>query len=195
MDPAALVTLFGYPAIFLGGLVEGDAVLAAGGYLAHAGRLDPFAVFACGFAAALVTDNLYFTLGRRYGPRMLARLPRLQAPVARALRMLSRRPTLVILAMRFLWGLRTALPFAIGMSSVTRRRFVILDTLSAAVWAAVFTGIGYGLANAIEPYVDGLLHHWIAILSAAIVAAACLFALLRWRRLRRRGRDMLARAG
>ncbi|MFC4728549.1 DedA family protein [Coralloluteibacterium thermophilus] len=194
MDPAALVALFGYPALFLAGLVEGEAALVAGGYLAQAGRLDPFAVFACGYAAALVSDNLYFTLGRRYGGRMLGRLPRLQAPVGRALEMLGRRPTLVILGMRFLWGLRTALPFAIGMSRVSRRRFLALDMLSGAVWAAVFTAVGYGLANALEAYVDDLVHHWVAVLAALLVAATSAYALLRWRRLRRRGRDALTAA-
>src|SRR5512141_2386306 len=60
MDIAALIAQYGYTAVFLGALFEGESVLLLAGYAAHRGYLD-FSVLA-GVAAigAMTSDQFFF---------------------------------------------------------------------------------------------------------------------------------------
>lgn len=68
-------------------------------------------------------DQLWFYLGRRHGSKLLERYPRYAASAARAQALLTKYDTPVILSVRFLYGLRTVLPFVIGMSNISLLRF------------------------------------------------------------------------
>ena len=62
---------------------------------------------------------------------------------ARAIGFIDRHPLPFCFAFRFLYGFRIAGPLAIGVSDVPARTFAIVNFVSAAVWATVFTLIGY----------------------------------------------------
>jgi membrane protein DedA with SNARE-associated domain len=166
MDLSHLLEQYGYGAVFVGALAEGESMLLLGGYAAHRGYLELPWVIATAFIAAVVGDQIYFHLGRRYGPRMLARQPRLNEKVTAALRLVDRHGTWMVLGMRFMWGLRTALPLAVGMSAMTARRFLALDLLAAAIWSTVIACIGFGATQVVTRWI-GDLHrheHWIVII-------------------------------
>lgn len=180
MDMSALVAQYGLFAVFAGTLLEGETVLALAGYAAHRGYLDFAAVVAVAWAGGVAGDQFYFWLGRRHGRRLLARRPRLAARIARATGLIERHPHAAILAMRFLWGLRTALPVAAGMSGVAGARFVVLNLVSAALWAPLVAGLGWVFGAAVTRALGTLEHIEIA-LAALALTAALVFA---WRRVR-----------
>lgn len=166
MDLSHLLEQYGYAAVFVGTLAEGESMLLLGGYAAHRGYLELPWVIATAFIAAVAGDHVYFHLGRRYGPRLLARQPRLNAKVTTAVRMVERHGTWVVLAMRFMWGLRTALPLAVGMSAMTARRFLALDLIAAAVWSTLIACIGFGAMRVLSSWVADLHRHehWIVVI-------------------------------
>ena len=86
------------------------------GVAAHLGYLSLDWVIVCGFCGTFFGDQLYFFLGRRHGKSMLARHPSWQAPADRVFDKIERQQNLLILSFRFLYGIRTVTPFAIGMS-------------------------------------------------------------------------------
>ena len=49
--------------------------------------------------------------------------------------------------MRFLWGLRIALPVALGLTTMDARSFLLLNLLSASVWSSVFAVVGFGTSR------------------------------------------------
>jgi membrane protein DedA with SNARE-associated domain len=65
---------------------------------------------------------------------------------------LERHPTAFILGFRFLYGLRTVSPVAVGTSEVSQARFLALNALAATLWAALFTAIGYGIGGPLGRY-------------------------------------------
>lgn len=140
----------GYLVIFAGTFLEGETVLVLGGFAAHRGYLWLPGVLLAAFAGSLLGDQLYFQLGRRHGLRFLERRPAWRARLERALRLLERHPGLVIVGCRFLYGLRTVTPFAIGMSGVALRRFAPLNALGAALWAVAIGSAGYFVGTALE---------------------------------------------
>lgn len=167
--------------MLVGTFAEGESMLLLGGYAAHRGYLQMPWVIAAAFVAAVAGDQLYFHLGRRHGARLLAHRPRLQAKVARALSLVERHDTLTVFAMRFLWGLRIALPVAIGMSSMSARRYLALNLVAAALWSAAVGVIGYGATEVLARAMDDLHRHEGTVVIVLVLLAIGVVARRWWR--------------
>jgi membrane protein DedA with SNARE-associated domain len=178
MDLSHMLEQYGYLAVLLGTFVEGETMLLLGSYAAHRGYLDLAGVMLTAFVAAVAADQMFFHLGRRHGARWLAGHPRLRAKVESALARVERRSTWVVLGMRFMWGLRIALPLAAGMSRMNPIRFLILDVVAAAIWSAVFAAVGYGGTQVLTRGVADFHRHEALIVGALLVLAA---GVLLWR--------------
>ena len=141
---AEWVQSYGYVAVAIGTFLEGESVLLIAGAAASRGHLSMPAVIAVAAVASFLGDQLFFLVGRRYGTALLARYPSLQPRAARVTGLLDRHHLPLILSIRFLYGLRIVGPIAIGMSSVSWHRFLLLNGLAAVLWAGLIAGIGYG---------------------------------------------------
>ena len=139
----SFIQTYGYWAILIGTFLEGETILILAGLAAHRGYLDLNGVILASFVGSLCGDQFFFYLGRRHSEFLLRRRPTWQSKLQRADRLIDRFKTPLILSFRFLYGLRTVMPFAIGLSSVPVLRFVLLNAVGAAVWAAAVGGSGY----------------------------------------------------
>lgn len=150
MDLAALIGSYGYWAVAVGCLLEGETVLLLAGFAAHRGYLEWPWVMAVAMAAGFAGDMGFFLLGRRFGPQILARWPRIAAQRSKVDAWLARRGAWVVLALRFLYGFRIAGPVLIGLSGMPRARFALFNALGAMLWAVLLTGIGWFFGQAAE---------------------------------------------
>jgi membrane protein DedA with SNARE-associated domain len=180
MDLAQLVQTWGYPVVFLGTLLEGETVLLLAGLAAQAGYLELQWVIATAWAGAVTGEQIWFLVGRRHGRQLLARFPRLQPRARRVRALLVRYQLPVILSVRFLYGLRTVGPVALGMSRVPWGRFTALDFAAAVAWAVAVASAGYAFGQVLQLWLGDLkrIEHWVAL---ALVAAG---AALWWFRIR-----------
>lgn len=172
LDLPALIHQYGYWAVLLGTLLEGETVLLLAGYAAHRGYLDWTKVTAIAWIGATLGDQCFFWLGRRHGAWLLDR-GLIRGRLARALALIEAHSLGVIFSMRFLYGLRIALPIAIGMSRVAAGRFASFNLVSAALWAVLVAGAGWVFGAAISRVV-GELHRYEAALMAGLAVAAWL---------------------
>ncbi|MDE2413274.1 MAG: VTT domain-containing protein [Comamonadaceae bacterium] len=145
MEIAPFVQHYGLWAVGVGTFLEGESVLLAAAAAAAHGLLHLPAVVAVACGASFLGDQFFFLIGRHYGTQLLERWPRLQPHAAQARALLQRHHVGLILAVRFLYGLRIAGPVAIGMSGVPWLRFAALNLLGALAWACAIAGLGYGL--------------------------------------------------
>ena len=173
MDLAALIAQYGLITVLAGSLLEGETVVLLAGYAAHRGYLDFAAVVAVAALGAVIGDQAWFVLGRRQGTRLIERRPRLDGKVRRALALIERHSVKILLAMRFAWGLRIALPIAVGMSRIPWQRFLLLNLLSALLWAPLVAGTGYVFGAVLARHVTGLhrVEHWgmLAVVMLALI--------------------------
>lgn len=180
MDLASLIEQYGYAAVLAGCLLEGETVLALAGLSAHRGYLAlPWVIVIATFGG-FIGDQFYFFLGRRFGPRLVSRYPQLEPGIARVDALLDRYGTWLILGVRFMYGLRTVGPIAIGMSRVHWLRFAALNLIGATLWAALIAGAGYLLGEALQRLL-GELHRIEGIVFALIALAGLVAWLLRRR--------------
>jgi membrane protein DedA with SNARE-associated domain len=166
MTLESLIDTYGYWAVLIGTFLEGETILVLGGFAAHRGYLALPWVILAAVIGSLCGDQLFFFLGRKYSHAILARHPSWQVRVARAQGLLGRFGTSLIVMFRFLYGLRTIIPFVIGMSSVSKRLFIFLNAVGALVWAvAVGTG-GYLFGSALEIIIGDIKHYEIEVMVA-----------------------------
>lgn len=183
MSVQALIAHFGYPALFLGMLLEGETILLVAAFLAHRGYLEIGWVIAVGAMGAYMSDQTIYHIGRLRGHgvvgRFLLHRPHWHEKLERAQGKLRRHQTLVILSFRFLYGLRTVTPFAIGMSGVSIRRFMLFDAISTSAWSILISLLGYAFGAVIEDVLARAKHYevWIAL---GVLAVAALVTLWRW---------------
>jgi membrane protein DedA with SNARE-associated domain len=189
MDLASLIQNWGYPAVFAGSLIEGETILALAAVAAHRGYLALPWVIAVAAAGGFLGDQIYFLVGRFAGDRVLARWPGLRPGAERVRQLLDRYDAPLILGVRFMYGLRTVGPIAIGMSRVHWHRFALLNLAGAIVWAVLVAAIGYALGEALTRVLGDLkeVEEWVfgAVLVAGLAGVA-------W--LRHRGRRAAADA-
>lgn len=184
MSLIQLLADYGYLAVFVGALLEGETVLLLAGFAAHQGYLSLPLVCVIAMVGGTLGDQAYFLLGRRYGESLLRRFPRWLPRVRRVKQLLLRYHAGLIVGVRFMYGLRVVGPIAIGMSGVPVWRFVLFNLLGAALWAPLVAGVGYFFGQTLHWLFADLKRYeeWVLL---AIVAGVVVHSLLR-RLLKRR---------
>jgi membrane protein DedA with SNARE-associated domain len=145
---------FGYAAVLIGTVLEGETILIMAGFAAHQGYLALPGVLLAAFCGSLLGDQLAFFAGRRYGPRLVARYKSLQTGTARAHRLLERYGTPILIGFRFVYGIRIALPLTAGMTGISIERFATLNAIGAALWSVAIGGAGYVFGHGFELLLD-----------------------------------------
>ncbi|WP_368360741.1 DedA family protein [Acidithiobacillus ferrooxidans] len=168
----AFLRQYGYWILFIGTLLEGEAVVIVAGALAHAGVLDlPLVIFVSWLGSTL-NDQVLYQLGYRYGERLLNMLPRfLRRHVGQAEGLIRRFGDWVTLFFRFIYGTRTITPILLGVHRYPAQRYLWMNPAAAAVWAAAIAGIGYALGASLRSLLKSVQHVQIVLLLLLIAVA------------------------
>ncbi|MDR0640640.1 MAG: VTT domain-containing protein [Holosporales bacterium] len=155
MFNASLITEFvkdwGYVAVFLGSLVEGEVILLTASAFAAGGYLSIYRIFVIAFITTILADQLLFFLGYKTGSDWLTkRFPKLTKARGKVFNLLHKMDIFFIFSFRFIYGIRTISPLIIGSAKIKPSRFVIYNILSGICWAAAGCTLGYTVADALS---------------------------------------------
>lgn len=170
LDLPALIQSHGYLVLVIGCLLEGETLLALAGFAAHEGYLHLPTVIAVAAAAGFVGDQIFFWIGRRHGDWALARLPSVSTHVQRVHRLVERWGVLVVVLVRFAYGLRIAGPVIIGTSRFSAVQFAIYNALGAVLWATLIASLGWLFGRTIERLLGDIHRFELWALGLALVA-------------------------
>ncbi|AZO23378.1 DedA family protein [Mesorhizobium sp. M1E.F.Ca.ET.045.02.1.1] len=138
-----LIEQYGLVAVFLGCVAEGESAAILGGFFAHQQVFVLWQAFVAAFLGAFAGDTFFFTLGRSFADHPYVVRLRRRPGFRRAYRLLNTHPNIFVLTNRYVYGMRLVGGIAAGLSTVSVPRFVILNAISSAVWAALFGTVGY----------------------------------------------------
>jgi membrane protein DedA with SNARE-associated domain len=172
-----IISQFGYPALIAGLLLEGETVLVLAAFMAHRGYLNLSLVLLIGFVTTFASDQFFFWLGHTKGNQFLETKPAWKPNVERARSLLGRNTTLLFIGFRFMYGLRTVMPFVFGLSRFDPKRFVFLNCLGAFLWALIFGVAGYMFGQAVEVILMDVDKYelWIALLIVLVGVSVWLY--------------------
>jgi membrane protein DedA with SNARE-associated domain len=132
-----------YATVFAGCFFEGETSLTTSAFAAHRGYFDITIVMAIAFVATQMWDWIWFFTGRMHGKKYLSKKPKLLKKAQKIDVLLMKYPVAVLLGYRFLYGFRTAVPLAIGMSSISKKRFLVFCAINTFIWDCLFSSLGY----------------------------------------------------
>jgi membrane protein DedA with SNARE-associated domain len=146
----ALIARWGYLAVGVGTFLEGETVLIASSALAHRGLLSLPWVMIVAFVGSVSGDQFWFHIGRRFGAKIIRRRERWRRHSERVQRQLRRFGWVFVLGFRFVYGIRTVTPVFLGTTGYPSGRFLILNAIGGAIWAASFGTLGWALGASLE---------------------------------------------
>lgn len=155
-----------YLPIYIFAIIEGEVYYTTQCSLAVQGKLHWLPVMVAGALGGATGDQFWFYLlrGRIH---WLDRFPKIAKYHDRVSAHVHAHETLIILANRFLPGLRTAIPAACAFADVAPLKFSVLNLVSAFAWAGailLFVKAGATTLNAF-----GLNAWWGPFIPAALL--------------------------
>jgi membrane protein DedA with SNARE-associated domain len=175
-----LIQTYGYLAVFIGTFLEGDIVLVLGGFLSHQEYLRLPLVILTGFTGAILGDQFFFWLGRKRGAWLFKKLPRWQNKIELINKKLDKHGNWVAVVFRFVYGFRSVTPFVLGNSRIKSSTFVMLNLISALVWATTISVCGFLFGKVFGIFLQHMQRYEIRIILAIIVVGIIVKILERW---------------
>ncbi|KAB0583738.1 DedA family protein [Ideonella dechloratans] len=156
-------------------LLPGDSLLFVVGALAGAGLMNLPLSLAVLLLAAVLGDQLNYSIGRRLGPRVFqwenSRFFN-KAAFAQAHAFYERYGGITIVLARFMPFIRTFAPFVAGVAAMSRTRFTAYNLAGGTLWVVGVLMAGYWFGNI--GWVKGNLEKiiWALILVPSVLAIA-----------------------
>jgi membrane-associated protein len=186
--PAVGALIFLETTAFVGFVIHGELVLLVGGVAAERGDASLVLIVALAAVAAVAGDVASFLLGRRLGRPFIelhgARVRFGPDRLARVDAFFARHGGKAVVLGRFTGFLRATLPFVAGSSGMALRRLIAFSALSALLWTAAFTLIGYAFSESVATAGDTATRD--ALVAVVLVTVAFVMRSLHRDRLRRR---------
>ncbi len=138
-----LIAHYGLLAVFVGSLAEGETAAILGGFFAHQQAFAWWQTVLAAFCGATLGDTGFFLIGRHFADHPWVRRLRTRPGFDRADRFVRHHPNLFVLTNRYIYGMRLVGGVAAGLAQISLWRFLVLNLLSALVWAVLFSSLGY----------------------------------------------------
>lgn len=174
------IQAYGAWAVLLGGMLEGEAVFIAAGYAVSQGYLQPIPTFALAVLGASLGDQLFFAVGRLFGPRIIRAVPLLRRLRAHAVLQLRRWGRGAAFLTRFAYGLRIVLPITMGAARFPVRFFVPFNFLGALTFASLYLTLGYFFGEVMETVLAHMRGRELWILLGILAAGALAWVVREW---------------
>jgi len=162
-------------------IVPGETTVIAGGVAAGAGNQSLALVILAGASGAFIGDNIAYTIGRRFRPRVerwAARKEQRAVRLDNAGRQIRKRGGLLLITARFIPGGRTVLTLSSGLTDQPRAWFMAWVAVAGVIWATYAATLGYFFGQAFED--DHAIAFWLAFGTALSITA--MVELIRWAR-------------
>jgi membrane protein DedA with SNARE-associated domain len=174
VNPANWPGGLAYVVVFIAAVLEGEVVFVTASILVGQGVLNPLGVLIAGALGGSTGDQFWFYALRGRLHRWLQRFPRIARRQRVVVARVKANSTMMVLACRFLPGLRVAIPAACAYAGVRPLVFSALNLVSAFVWAgAIMSTVAWGGPTALARI--GLKGWW-----AVAVPGVMIVLFFRW---------------
>jgi phosphatidylglycerol lysyltransferase len=179
-----LLLKYGYLLLFAGVIVEGEAFLFAGAFLANRGYFNLVTVSLVALAANTLSAQFYYMAARVRGPGWFAsRFPEKSA-YRKIIDWVGRHNNTLLLLSRFLFGFRMVIPAACGAIGMPLSRFAVLNLIAGILWVIPTALIGYYFGENATTLLRDARQYTTGFLLAAAIGVSAFFAFRQIRQFR-----------
>ncbi|MEO5628056.1 MAG: VTT domain-containing protein [Candidatus Saccharimonadales bacterium] len=149
-------TVFAESGLLIGFFLPGDTLLFGAGILASQGTINLWHLLIVVIAAAILGDNVGYSIGERTGKRLFNKKDSLlfrHEHIEKAEKFYEKHGGKTIIMARFIPIIRTFAPMVAGMGKMSRKRFMFFNVIGATLWAGGVIMLGYWLGTKV-PWVE-----------------------------------------
>ena len=137
------LSTYGYVILFLYSLGGGMVAIIAAGVLSHAGKMDLTASIAVATVANTLGDTMLFYLARYNKSAVMPYLATHKRKLAYSHILMKRYGDKIILIKKFIYGVKTLVPIAVGLTKYSFIKFSAINFISSLIWAVVLGAASY----------------------------------------------------
>ncbi|MCV6608445.1 MAG: DedA family protein [Campylobacterales bacterium] len=134
---------YGYIILFLYSFGGGFFAIIGAGALASIGKLDIELVILIGATSNFIGDTFLFYFARNYKSEVMNYVREHRRKLALSHILMKKHGNSIILFQKFLYGVKTLVPIAIGLTKYDFTKFTIINLLSSIVWGLAFGLLSY----------------------------------------------------
>lgn len=148
MDLSTLVQQFqAHPFLlfFLAALIGGEEIMIPLAFMVGTGLWDFKTLLIACFLGTLVSDTLWFLLGRHglQKTKLFKKHEDKYKKVVEFLNKISKNNFIVLLVTKFLYGTRIFTILHFGVSKISKSKFLLMNSVVIMVWLPIALGIGW----------------------------------------------------
>jgi len=172
-DMLTSLETYGYVFLFLYSFGGGFVALMGAGVLAFLGHMDLTTAILVAFVANFIGDMFLFYMGRYNKKQVMEYMHKHKRKLALSHILMKKHGSWVVFLQKYVYGIKTLIPLAIGITKYDMKKFAILNVISAAVWALSFGFGSYYFGNALVEFAKIVAQKpWIAPIILIIFSSA-----------------------
>ncbi len=159
-----MIKEWGYIILFLYSFGGGFLALAVAGVLSYAGDLNIVASIIVAGSANFIGDQFLFLLARnnkQYAKKMMSKYGR---KVALAHLMMRRYGSYVVVIQKYIYGIKTLIPLAMGLTKYDAKKFMMFNILATALWAVIVGYASYFTGELFLTYTEEYKYYGVAVI-------------------------------
>lgn len=138
---------WGYIALFLYSFGGGMLALAIGAVFASSGDLNIWFVIFIASISNFIGDQFLFTLARNNKSYAKDMMQKHKRKIAYSHLLMRKYGVLVIFIQKYLYGVKTLVPLAMGLTKYDIKKFIIFNFFASIVWGVIVGMIAFSLGK------------------------------------------------
>ncbi len=170
-----LIHDWGYIILFLYSFGGGFLALAVASVLSYTGELNIYITLVVAGVSNFIGDQFLFYLARTNKHMAKDILAKHRRKVAWAHLIMKRRGDAAIFLQKYIYGIKTMIPLAIGLTKYDGKRFMVLNAAAAAVWAVIVGSLSYSLGRVVINFAEDFKTYGIVLAIGIVAGIAYMF--------------------
>ncbi len=170
-----LMKEYGYIILFVWSILEGESGLVMAGLLSATGDMNLYlSIFIAGLGG-FAGDQMYFYIGRYNKKYVHRKFKSQRRKFALAHLLLKKYGWPIIFAQRYMYGMRTVIPIAIGLTRYNAKTFAFINLLSAWCWGAITIVPVWYFGEEILELLKVAKEHWYVAVPFALIIGGSIY--------------------
>jgi membrane protein DedA with SNARE-associated domain len=164
-----------YLALFLYSFGGGFVGLVIAGVLSYAGDLNIVVSMIVAGSANFIGDQFLFYMARTNKTYANETMKKHGRKVALAHLLMRRYGSPVVFIQKYIYGVKTLIPLAMGLTKYSFKKFTVYNALAAIIWALVIGAVSYMMGEIILTYAEEYKYYGIAVILAIVFGTSYYF--------------------
>jgi len=164
-----LIRDWGYIILFLYSFGGGFVALVVAGILSYSGELNIIVAMLVAGSANFIGDQFLFTVARKNKHQAKKMMEKHKRKIAMSHLLMRKYGTWVIFLQKYIYGIKTLIPLAMGLTKYDYKKFMIFNFFATVVWSLVIGLSAYMLGELVYKYIEEFKTYGLILVAAILL--------------------------